>query len=346
MSAAVTQPPQKQRENPDFKTLIIGGGGILGFAYLGALQLFLEHGHLRNVETYVGSSVGSLIAFLLICGYSPILMHEIISKVDFSDILDISVNDLMDFVDTFGVKDSGKMVKIIEIFARRKNISPDTTFAQLYKKTGKTFHVAVTCLSTRSVETFSHLNMPGMKVFDALRISIAIPFIFKPVILNGYYYIDGAIYSNCFCEISDTAIDKFPGPSLAFDVFCPHEDETWNKPLELWSYARHIYLGRLDFEHNKKIETFLKNKTMARDTTSSTTLNTSLIYIPLPMPIQFSGKFDMGEEEKTLLYFAGYDEAKRTFQDIHKFSFEKNDSFHSTGEKSTDKESIISSKIE
>ena len=314
----------KSTQQPDFKTLIIGGGGILGFAYLGALHRFMEHGHLKNVDTYIGSSVGSLVAFLLICGYVPSTIHEIVSKVDFSDILDISVNDLMDFVDTFGVKDSGKVATIIEVFARRKNICPEITFAQLYKKTGKTFHVAVTCLSTRSVETFSHHNMPGMKVMDALKISIAIPFVFKPVILNGYYYIDGAFYANCFCEVSETSIDKFPGPVLALDVFCPHEDETWNKPLELWSYARHIYLGRLDFEHNKKIVAFLKSRTSNNnDATSS---NKSLIYIPLPMPIKLSAKFDMSVEEKNLVFFTGYDEAKRVFQDVHKFTFDgKND---------------------
>jgi predicted patatin/cPLA2 family phospholipase len=47
---------------------------------------------------------------------------------------------------------------------------------------------------TKGIEIcFSHINHPNMDIFLALRITISMPYMLYPVIINNEYYLDGAI---------------------------------------------------------------------------------------------------------------------------------------------------------
>src|SRR5271156_5786165 len=57
----------------NFDTLVLSGGGIKGLAILGALHYV--HDQLKvftNFKNYVGTSIGSIICYLLIIGYTPL----------------------------------------------------------------------------------------------------------------------------------------------------------------------------------------------------------------------------------------------------------------------------------
>ena len=51
--------------------LVLSGGGIKGFSALGVLQAIFDRNHM-NVNTFIGTSVGSIISYLLCIGYTPI----------------------------------------------------------------------------------------------------------------------------------------------------------------------------------------------------------------------------------------------------------------------------------
>ena len=56
----------------DFDTLVIAGGSSKGIVTLGALQYLYDNNIGKNINTYIGTSSGSIICFLLIIGYTPI----------------------------------------------------------------------------------------------------------------------------------------------------------------------------------------------------------------------------------------------------------------------------------
>jgi predicted acylesterase/phospholipase RssA len=56
----------------DYDTLVLSGGGIKGFCLLGGVQAAFDLGLLKNIDTYVGTSVGAMIGYLLAIGYTPI----------------------------------------------------------------------------------------------------------------------------------------------------------------------------------------------------------------------------------------------------------------------------------
>ena len=52
------------------KNLAISGGGSMGIGIIGIIK-YLENKHIiKNIKNYIGTSIGSLICFLLILGYT------------------------------------------------------------------------------------------------------------------------------------------------------------------------------------------------------------------------------------------------------------------------------------
>src|SRR5665648_189955 len=61
------EPPSLQWK-PDI--IVLGSGGVKGFLHLGALCALKEYHMLDHVKTYVGVSVGAIVALLCVIGYN------------------------------------------------------------------------------------------------------------------------------------------------------------------------------------------------------------------------------------------------------------------------------------
>ena len=56
-----------------YDSIILSGGSIKGFCTLGALQYMQDNKIIDDtLTTFAGTSIGSIISFLLIIGYTPI----------------------------------------------------------------------------------------------------------------------------------------------------------------------------------------------------------------------------------------------------------------------------------
>ena len=58
--------------NKVYEKLVISGGGIKGLSGLGALQYLEDNKLLESINTYIGTSIGGIILYLLAIGYKPI----------------------------------------------------------------------------------------------------------------------------------------------------------------------------------------------------------------------------------------------------------------------------------
>lgn len=304
---STSQEKTENKLSSPYTTFIVGGGGVAGFCYLGAIRLLEEKTYLDHIDSFVGSSVGSIIAFLLSIGFSSTCIQLVLEKLTFPEVVDISVNDLMEFIDNLGLKTPDSLLDILEVFAKQKNVSRDTTFSQLYKKTGNKLYITGTCINTRDVEVFSYDRYPGMKVFDAVRISITIPFFFKPVYLNGHCYVDGAFLVNCYLKILQKELkDK---KAIAIDLYFPRDEEcieSNENNLELWTFAKNIYLSKIHYEHQEMIDKAKEEKWFKPEST---------LYMALERRGINCFDFDLSEEERRRLFMYGYDAAKRFLEE-------------------------------
>lgn len=74
----------------EIENLVFQGGGVKGFAYLGALQILLDpastsHLELSKIKRVAGASAGAITSFLLAIGYSFDELDGLMSNLDFFD---------------------------------------------------------------------------------------------------------------------------------------------------------------------------------------------------------------------------------------------------------------------
>lgn len=178
--------------------LCLSGGGIKGFAYIGAIEKLIDEKiiNMSNINKFVGTSIGAIICFFLNLGISIEELKAFLFTFNFSKLTgDI---DCCNLFELYGI-DNGARIELLFIkFLEMKFNVRDITFAELYKLTNKTLIIIGTNLSRPScAETvFSCDTTPLVSVLKAVRISMAVPIIFTPVIHDNEVYVDGGIINN------------------------------------------------------------------------------------------------------------------------------------------------------
>ena len=162
---------QKQKKRV---ALALSSGGPRGFAYIGALEVLQERGY--EVASVAGTSIGALVGGVYAAGHLAefkewllsLNTRKVFSLVDWS----LSMNHLV------------KGEKVIEAI---KEIVPELTIEELPKP----FAAVATNLYTGEEVVFDKGDL-----FTAIRASMSIPSLFKPVQYGNTVLIDGHS-SNC-----------------------------------------------------------------------------------------------------------------------------------------------------
>lgn len=173
--------------------LIIGGGGIKGLCFLGALEKLFKIYPFEQFQNFSGVSVGSIIIIMLIIGYTTDELKDFFIKNDLYNFTEYKFSNL---INEYGCDKGLKLINLIKAFLKTKNIDYNITFIQFYEKFNKTIYICGSNISLETVEYFSHLNNPNMKIIDSLRISISVPILFTPIKYNNHYYVDGVFLEN------------------------------------------------------------------------------------------------------------------------------------------------------
>ena len=157
--------------------LVLGPASMGMFAILGCL---VEHeSELKNIKEISGSSAGAILAVFIALG---IPFHDILDRLLSLDIANLTKYKLKCFMKTYGLVD---MAPIRDVLV--ECYGSDPTFADLKKKV----YISAYCLNRSRTEYFSVDSHPGMKVVDAVCMSMAIPLVFSSVEHDGMIYMDG-----------------------------------------------------------------------------------------------------------------------------------------------------------
>ncbi len=202
------QEKQETKNNADEEVklgLALSGGGAKGFAHIGVLKVLEEEG--IPVHMVSGTSMGSIIGSLYAIGYSPQEIEEIAQTTNWNILLNdsyqINPQEISNSIlkkDTYLVTFpfDGKQLSLPAGLIDGQNISMMLYRLMLpfhdvrdFTKLPIPFSAVATNLATGEPKTFSSGYLP-----DAVRASIAIPSIFKPVNIDGKTYIDGGVARN------------------------------------------------------------------------------------------------------------------------------------------------------
>ena len=176
-------------------TLVMSGGGLKGFAHLGALHCLLKFGILtrEQIKNISGSSAGSMVALLFIVGYDPLELFRVLKLINIQKTKNANMSNV---ITKFGLDDGSRLMLVLEKLIKAKGYDKKTTFKKLYKITGINLYITGTNVNKKKVEYFSHKTCPKMEVLKAVRISCSIPIVFTPVSHEGDMYVDGGCIDN------------------------------------------------------------------------------------------------------------------------------------------------------
>lgn len=242
-------------EKKNFKTLVLSGGNVKGYAYIGAYEYLKEKNILKDAETFVCNSIGSLFGLLIVLDYSPFIMKRIFYSLDIEKIKKYNINT---FFDSFGLDNKRLMEKFVKILISSKNLDENLTLKQLFDLTGKNLVLTSSNVVKKETEFLSYESFPGMPVYFAVCASMSIPIIFSPSIYNNLVLVDGFLTSNLPVEYLKNNPEKDYS-----DVLClVLKTEKTEKELftELKSLENYIYsilkcsINQLESNSMKEIE--------------------------------------------------------------------------------------------
>ncbi len=224
--------------------LALGGGGAKGFAHIPILEVFDEMGIKPCCIT--GTSIGAILGALYASGHSA---ADIVGMIE-----QLMVPRNARFKEIIRNRDSFKVLSMIDphfSFKPKGLIKGEKFFGFLYDQ--------------MEVSTFEELSIPlktvatdfwGRKpvVFDsgdllpAVRASMAIPYIFTPVVSNDRVLVDGGLMNNVPHDLLDPKCDI----RIAVDIM-GEQSTPKNKPPSPLEAIFHTYRVMMDAMAQEKL---------------------------------------------------------------------------------------------
>lgn len=169
---------------------------------LGIIRYLYCYNLHHNIKFVTGTSMGSFfgLAFSLKIPFED--LEEYVKKITIDEsLMYIKKEDFGNLIINNGMDKTINYLKFFKEFIKKKYNIEDITFIDFAKKTGIDFNVSVTNVNTYENEIFNLTNTPDISVFDAVAASMTLPFLSEPVLINGYYYIDGGLSNNFPIEL-------------------------------------------------------------------------------------------------------------------------------------------------
>ena len=190
----------EEKEMTVIKTLCLSGGMMKGIIILGVVAELKEVGLLDNVDTYVGTSVGSVIGFLLSIGYSPEEILKLMIDELIKDVQDSIIKSVQELGSRNFFMDNSFILKHIKKMIVGKGLDPDMTLEQHFQLTNTvvicTSHVVDMKSESSETKFISYLTSPKLRCVEVLQMSFSIPFIFDVIEIDEILYVDGGVRMN------------------------------------------------------------------------------------------------------------------------------------------------------
>ena len=303
--------PDNNIEINNIKHLVLSGGGFLGFGYIGTFRYLEDITIIKNIKTITGCSAGAIFGSLCAVNYTSIEMEKIITEANFKKYINISADSILNFLMIKGLSNSNEFVEFIRYLMKNKTNNPDITFKEVYDIYGINLQIGVSNLTQYKFELFNYKNKPNLPIVLAIKASIAIPFLYEPVIIDNDIYCDGGLLNNLPMDIisqditsndntNDNSKDNNTISTLGICLINKHKivNASNYKLISITQYLSTIMasLSMTAFKNKKKFENDKKYK---------------IILMEIPTDIMTSLKFDATPEDFTNIINIGYETIKK-----------------------------------
>ena len=194
-------------EASEFDSIVISGGGSRGIVALGILyyhHCITERLKMANIKHIAGTSIGSAISLLLVCGYSPrgiynkmkmllangtLFMGDATKTGALSGLLNVYTNEGLLSLDRFG-----SQLETLVLEKLKVKVVP--TMKELYELSGIHLSICVSNVTLMKELRIDHITEPNLSVAEAVKMSCAVPIVFQKMSYKGNCVADGGLVNN------------------------------------------------------------------------------------------------------------------------------------------------------
>jgi len=244
--------------------IVLGPGGIKGYAELGYIMFLEENNLLSKVQQFIGCSVGSLISLLLICGYTSSEIIE--SSLDFRFLNENF--SLKEIKDEKGLLSHNEFEdKIKKMVLSKLDLEDVPSMEQLHEITGKELIIVATkcskiliniddgnndvnniAYSSESV-VLNRENFPELSCIKACLMSCNIPLIFREIKFNDNYFLDGALTNPYPVDLVDKELK-----TLGIYIQSTYVDNDLESDNSIFVYVNIVIDSPLDLLRRQNME--------------------------------------------------------------------------------------------
>ncbi len=277
---------------------ILGGGGIRGCSYPGVLKAIEELS--LKITGWAGSSIGAVVAVLYATGYTVEEIDEVFKDINMDFFKDINFSLGKDFALSKGgnfydwIKD-----KIESKFYKTNYIKgkmPPVTFRDLDKE------VVIFSVNLRYLNfyEFSKQKTPDAEIASAVRASVSMPGLYKPILNGKDCLVDGDLVKCVpLWRVSDT-IKNIESRILEFRL---EDNETEKNISNTAEYLNAVYNTISGFATDYIVDLY-KDKD-------------KFDYIKINLPDISVVDFMISDSKKIAMAEKGYATTKKYFEEIY-----------------------------
>jgi len=283
------------------ENLALSGGGIKVLSFCGGLWYLHKIQDINTIKRVIATSAGSIIALMVICGFTPQEILDISINRDMSAIRtkDTLINNIYRFAFNFGFNDGTSIENWISEILNIKNIPHDITFQGLKDRYNKTLILTTTHINRRELRFLSHAEHPDLEIVKGVRMAMTFPLYFDPINHNdGNIYLDGALICNYpidYLKVYDPLLEY----SIGMTLTCNNQEKNKFHAVGTVFDLIDLIMSTLNLALKDNLSFEAKKKTI--------TINTKEIDM---------FDFHLNEEEKDKLFARGYRAVKHYFKKL------------------------------
>jgi len=235
--------------------LVFSGNALKSIFLCGVLRYLYCYNLDRNIHDVAGTSMGAFFALAFALKITIDKLENMCYRMTKDEsITKFKPIDIINIIENYGLCCSIDYLKEFRNYIKEIYDQDDLSFLELSKKTGVNIYISTTRVDSGDNVIFNVNDTPNVSVLDAVAASMCLPLISKPIIIDGYYYIDGYLTNNFPYDIFtniNVPIENILG--IACNLTNGIKMKTFNKGDELSIIEYYINIGIIYNENTFKL---------------------------------------------------------------------------------------------
>jgi predicted acylesterase/phospholipase RssA len=205
------------------KHLVFGGGGPSCFLIYGAVRELnkLQYWNIENIKSIYGCSSGAWLGLLISLGFDWDTLDSYLIKRPWEKLINIGPTEIINSFNTKGLVSADFIKNSVQPVLKARDLDIECTFLEHFQTTNIELHFYTCDINTKilSKVDLSYKTHPDLKIIDGLAMTMAVPILVMPFIINDSCYIDGGILNNFpieDCIEQQNILEKTKNEILAF----------------------------------------------------------------------------------------------------------------------------------